>query len=42
MMKIASSTSPRVKHLLHAAQYNIGRAYFQGYGVRRSDDDAER
>ncbi|XP_064631232.1 LRP2-binding protein-like isoform X2 [Lineus longissimus] len=43
MNRISSSTSLRAKHLVHAAQYNIGRAHFQGYGVRRqSDTEAER
>ncbi len=42
MMKVASSTSPKTRHLLRAAQYNIGRAYFQGYGVIHADDEAER
>lgn len=37
------SDSNKVKHIIHAAQYNIGRAYFQGYGVgRQSDKEAER
>jgi len=42
MQKVASSTSPKAKHLLFAAYYNIGRAYFQGYGVQHLDDEAER
>ena len=42
MMKVCNSTSPKAKHLLYAAYYNIGRAYFQGYGIRRCDDTAER
>ncbi|KAJ8311837.1 hypothetical protein KUTeg_010609 [Tegillarca granosa] len=37
------SDSNKVKHIIHAAQYNIGRAYFQGYGVeRQSDKEAEK
>lgn len=41
--KIATSEEKRAKHLLNAAQYNLGRAYFQGYGVeRQSDAEAER
>ncbi|XP_052773496.1 LRP2-binding protein-like isoform X2 [Mya arenaria] len=41
--KIANTTEKRAKHLVCAAQYNLGRAYFQGYGVdRQSDTDAER
>jgi len=42
MQKVATSTSPKAKHLLYAAYYNIGRAYFQGYGVQHIDDEAER
>ncbi|XP_046565674.1 LRP2-binding protein-like [Haliotis rubra] len=43
LMHIATSTVRQAKHLKHAAEYNIGRAYFQGYGVRRqSDEEAER
>lgn len=36
---------PSDKHLVlvHQAQYNVGKAYFQGFGVRRqSDDEAEK
>lgn len=41
--KIALSEDRRARHLVCAAQYNLGRAYFQGYGVdRQSDQDAER
>ncbi len=42
MIKIASATHPKARHLVRAAQYNTGRAYFQGYGVRQSDDEAEK
>lgn len=42
MIKIATSTAPEAKHLIRAAQYNVGRAYFQGYGVKRSEDEAEK
>lgn len=43
MMQIAKDTSKKAEHLIRAAQYNVGRAYFQGYGVRRQDDkEAEK
>ncbi|KAL4231349.1 LRP2 binding protein [Mactra antiquata] len=43
LQKIADTDDKRAKHLKCAAQYNIGRAYFQGYGIpRQSDKDAER
>ncbi|XP_046340763.1 LRP2-binding protein-like [Haliotis rufescens] len=43
LMRVATSTMRQAKHLKHAAEYNIGRAYFQGYGVKRqSDEEAER
>ncbi|CAH1784642.1 unnamed protein product [Owenia fusiformis] len=42
MLDVANSKSILSKHLIHAAQYNVGRAYFQGYGVRQSDEEAER
>lgn len=41
--KIAMSEEKRAKHLLCAARFNLGRAYFQGYGVeRQSDAEAEK
>ncbi|KAL3863322.1 hypothetical protein ACJMK2_005084 [Sinanodonta woodiana] len=43
LIKIATSDARQAKHLVHAAQYNLGRAYFEGYGVnRQSDEEAER
>jgi TPR repeat protein len=42
MFQVANSTSSRAKHLIRSAQYNVGRAYYEGYGVRRSDEEAER
>lgn len=42
MKKIAETTDENAKHLVRAAQYNLARAYFQGYGVRQSDEEAER
>lgn len=43
MKQLSSSTSRHAKHLLTAVRFNIGRAYFQGYGVpRQSDSEAEK
>jgi len=42
MKKIALSESRLSKHLIPAARYNIGRAYFQGFGDLQSDDKAEK
>ncbi|KAL8615817.1 hypothetical protein ACOMHN_048525 [Nucella lapillus] len=43
MQKLASSTSRHAKHLLPGVRFNIGRAYFQGYGVKpQSDSEAEK
>ncbi|OWF38358.1 LRP2-binding protein-like [Mizuhopecten yessoensis] len=43
LKKIESSNAKHAKHLVRAAQFNIGRAYFQGYGVhRQSDEMAEK
>lgn len=30
------------KILVHQAQYNLGKAYFQGFGCKQSDDVAEK
>lgn len=42
MSKVATSTTLQAKHLVHAAQFNVGRAYYQGFGVKRSEEEAER
>ncbi|XP_077992345.1 LRP2-binding protein-like [Glandiceps talaboti] len=42
MLCIANSTSKRAKHLMYAAQYNVGRACLEGYGIKQSDKEAER
>jgi TPR repeat protein len=42
MMELATDTSKEGRHLVRAAQFNVGRAYFQGYGVKQSDKEAER
>ena len=42
MLKISNSPeNERYKKLIHQAQYNVGKAYFQGFGVKQSDDEAE-
>lgn len=42
MLKVAEAKSVFAAHLKHAAQYNIGRAYFEGYGTHQSNEDAEK
>lgn len=42
MKKILDSPCPQTVHLKFAAAYNLGRAYFEGKGVKRSDAEAER
>lgn len=43
MSKIAKSFDvDAAKDLIFAAQYNVGKAYYQGFGVRQSDDMAEK
>jgi len=42
MKQIALSESRLAKHLIPAARYNIGRAYFQGFGDQQSDQKAEK
>ena len=42
MIQVATSTSKRAQHLVRAAQYNVGRAFYQGFGVQQSDEEAER
>ncbi|XP_050395875.1 LRP2-binding protein isoform X1 [Patella vulgata] len=43
LLQVAQNPSNYTKHLMSALQYNIGRAYFQGFGVnRQSDIEAER
>ncbi|KAM6221970.1 LRP2-binding protein isoform 1-T1 [Rhynchocyon petersi] len=42
MKKIIESPCPKVRHLQFAAAYNLGRAYYEGKGVQRSDVEAER
>ncbi|XP_076104258.1 LRP2-binding protein-like [Mytilus galloprovincialis] len=43
LKKIAHSDSRQTQHIKRAAQFNVGRAFFEGYGVgRQSDEEAER
>nr|XP_012308270.2 LRP2-binding protein isoform X1 [Aotus nancymaae]XP_021525796.1 LRP2-binding protein isoform X1 [Aotus nancymaae] len=42
MKKIIDSPCPRARHLKFAAAYNLGRAYYEGKGVKRSNEEAER
>ncbi|XP_077135723.1 LRP2-binding protein isoform X1 [Ranitomeya variabilis] len=43
MRRILSSSSHRgAKHLKYAAAYNLGRASYEGCGMRHSDQEAER
>ncbi|KAM8940433.1 LRP2-binding protein isoform 2-T2 [Pelodytes ibericus] len=42
MKRIFTSKKSTAKHLKCAAAYNIGTAYFEGYGVTHSDNEAER
>uniref|UniRef100_A0A8C6QM62 LRP2-binding protein n=1 Tax=Nannospalax galili TaxID=1026970 RepID=A0A8C6QM62_NANGA len=42
MRKILDSACPQTRHLKLAAAYNLGRAYYEGKGVKRSDEEAER
>ena len=42
MLELAKDTSKEGRHLVRAAQYNVGRAYFQGFGTLQSDREAEK
>jgi TPR repeat protein len=42
MKELAKSKSPDASHLIHNAQYNVARAYYEGFGVKQSDLDAEK
>ncbi|NXC35171.1 LR2BP protein, partial [Campylorhamphus procurvoides] len=42
MNKILNSDSPKARHLKAAAAYNLGRAYYEGCGVKHSTKEAER
>lgn len=38
---LADCKDPKWLHLLPCSQYNLGRAYYEGFGVVQSDDNAE-
>ncbi|XP_029442779.1 LRP2-binding protein [Rhinatrema bivittatum] len=42
MLRIVCSKNPKAKHIKCAAAYNVGRAYFEGFGVKHCDAEAER
>ena len=42
LQEVIESKYPEAAHLVPHAQYNIGRAYYEGFGVRQSDAEAER
>lgn len=42
MLQLAKSTQPDDRHLIPAAQFNLGRAFFQGIGIKKSDEEAAR
>ena len=42
MKEVAESKSPDAAHLIPHAQYNIGRAFYEGFGTRQSDAEAEK
>lgn len=42
MKKILNSDSSKARHLKFAAAYNLGRAYYEGWGVKQSTEEAER
>ena len=42
LKEVAESTNPDAAHLIPYAQYNVGRAYYEGFGVKQSDAEAER
>nr|XP_054765823.1 LRP2-binding protein-like [Lytechinus pictus] len=41
MKGVADSDAKWAQHLTPCAQYNIGRAYFEGCGMKQSDSEAE-
>ncbi|XP_078413550.1 LRP2-binding protein [Cetorhinus maximus] len=42
MNKIINSDDPGAQHLKFVAYYNLGRASFEGFGIRQSNIEAER
>ena len=42
-MKVVAETKNRkYQHLVPSAQYNVGQAHLQGFGINQSDDEAIR
>ena len=42
-MKIVAETrNKKFQHLVPSAQYNVGQAHLQGFGINQSDDEAIR
>ncbi len=41
MNSIASCKDPKWMHLVPYAQYNLGKAFYEGFGVPQSDEKAE-
>ena len=42
MKDVIESNMHNHEKLIHCAQYNIGRAYYEGFGVKQSDKEAEK
>lgn len=42
LQEIATSDAPEYSHITPCAQYNVARAYYEGYGVKQSDVEAEK
>ena len=42
MRMVAETKDKKYQHLVPSAQFNVGQAYLQGFGVNRSDDEAIR
>ena len=42
LKEISESSSTDAAHLIPFAQYNVGRAFYEGFGVKQSDVEAER
>lgn len=40
MKQVAQSEGTTAKHLFFPAAYNLGKGFFQGYGVKQSDAEA--
>ena len=42
LKEVAESTNPDAAYLIPFAQYNVGRAFYEGFGCKQSDKEAER